>query len=104
MRREILENPEKYEKMLKNKSGFFDQPGRFDQKGIKDEEYTYWYRVLNDGRTPWDNVYQYKTYLAYKEFVDGVEKNALSTLEYVVSRLISDFDESEGINDIKDFS
>jgi hypothetical protein len=29
----------------------------------------YWYRVLNDGKSPYDNVEEYKQYEVYKEYV-----------------------------------
>lgn len=92
LRKDILSNPEKYEQLLKQDNGTFYNKDRFTPKEIKTEEWNYWYRVLNDGHTPWDNVYQYQNLLAYKEFVEGVEKNALNTLKVVVQRLINDFE------------
>ena len=100
LRRDILENTEKYEKMLTKDTGFYEVPDRHVPRRIKDEAWLYWYRVINDGKTPYDNVYQYKTYLAYKEFVEGIEKKALGTLQFVISRLIADFDHIEGVNHI----
>lgn len=105
IRRDILSNPEKYEKILtEHDNGTFKTGDRFDNKAKKDEEYNYWYRVLNDGRNPWDNVKDYQTYFVYKEFVEGIEKKALGTLRMVVQRLLNDFEHEESVNEIKEFS
>lgn len=65
------------------------------------EEYNYWYRILNEGYNPWDNVKDYQTMLAYQEFVGNIERKALDTLKFCVQKLINDFDD---IKEIKEFS
>lgn len=71
LRRDILENPEKYELMLtKHDNGTFNRNWKmtdrqFDIKVLRLEEYNYWYRILNEGYNPWDNVKDYQMMLAY---------------------------------------
>lgn len=106
LRRDILENPKKYEMMLTQdaSSTYSEFPNRWKPQEIKDAAWIYWYQILNDGKTPFDNVHLYKTYEVYKEFVSNIEKKALSTLELVVTRLLQDFEDVEGFNKVVEFA
>lgn len=106
LRRDILENPKKYETMLTSNASesYSNHVDRYAVQEIKDEAWTYWYRILNDGKTPFDNIQSYKKYQVYKEFVANIEKKALSTLELCVTRLIQDFEDIEGVNTVTEFT
>lgn len=109
LRRDILEDPNKYEKILvrggiNGGSGIYDSNDRFMRDEIKMEQYEYWYRAINDGRTPFDSIPYYKHLLYYKQFVEDVEKNMVETLKSTVSRLILDFEHDEsGVNKVVEF-
>lgn len=53
--------------------------------------------MLNDGRNPWDNVDNYQTYLAYKNFVEDIEKKALDTLRFCVQKLVTNFEKEQEV-------
>lgn len=92
LRKDVFENPEKYEKIL---TTYKENPVTVETKTTKDiraEEWDYWYRVYNDGYNPWDNLPQLQFYMSYKEWVDKVDKKAYNTLKYVITRLINDFE------------
>lgn len=55
------------------------------------------------GENPIESLPRYKTFLAYRDFVQNVENKALDTLRLVVQRLINDFEKEEGVNEIKEF-
>lgn len=61
MRDDVLANPEKYEKLLTNLDYTTDvyDPVKIKEK-MKEEEYDYWYRIINDGRLPKDNIRDYQ--------------------------------------------
>lgn len=40
---------------------------------------------------------------AYKNYVENVEKKALNTLKLTVQRLLMDFEDQKGVNEIRDF-
>jgi len=42
--------------------------------------------------------------LSYKDYVDRIDLKAYDTLKYVITRLLNDFDNKEGINEIKEFT
>lgn len=103
LRRDILANPEKYEAILlsgRDKNEVFDH---FSFAKEKDAEYEYWYRVLNQGRCPVDNIKHFHELKVFKDFVANVEKKALGTLKLTVSRLIQDFESNENINKIFEY-
>lgn len=104
LRRDVLLNPEKYAQILEQPAGHLGFKDRFQIHETKDQEWEYWYRVLNDGKAPVDGQKHYQTLLAYKEFVEGVEKKAVGTLKLIVQRLINDFDHEAGVNEVQDFT
>lgn len=93
LRKDILLNPETYKKMLMKKDPVKKDPMRwmFDVQQIKDQAWIYWYRILNEGKTPFDSYWEWIKYEQYEEFVAGVEKKAYNTLLLVVQRLLNDF-------------
>ena len=93
LRKDILENPEKYQLILSQESGIYtDKDERFDKPARKLAEYEYWYRVFNIGECPYyDTLPNYKFYKAYKEFMENMELKSVDTLRLVVQRLLSDF-------------
>ena len=96
LRRDILENPEKYEKLFTTSKGTYDI--KYDnniKKERKLEEYEYWYRVLNDGRSPTDSYPYYKEMLAYQDYCKEVEKNTVQTFLLTVNRLLMDFENQD---------
>ena len=90
LRRDILENPEKYERLLvkggieKGGSGVYNVETRQVEMELRREEYEYWYRALNDGVCPNDSLPGYRNYLHYKEFVRTVENKMVDTLKFTV--------------------
>ena len=93
LRKDILENPEKYQLILSQESGIYtDKDERFDKPARKLAEYEYWYRVFNRGECPYyDTLPNYTFYHAYKEFMENMELKSVDTLRLVVQRLLSDF-------------
>ena len=91
-----------FQKILSSETGLYDAPDpRVDIPLVKEKEYEYWYRILNDGRCPYyDNIPIYKSYLTYKEFVDNMELKSVNTLKVVIQRLLNDFEHTQGINEI----
>jgi hypothetical protein len=103
LRKDILANPEKYENILltgSDKNEVFDN---FSYITEKQAEYEYWYRVLNQGRCPIDNMKYYHELKVYKDFVANVEKKALGTLKLTVSRLLLDFENIDDINEVVEY-
>jgi hypothetical protein len=93
LRKDILENPEKYEKLITNRNHLYAVTDPvFIQQRLKEEEYDYWYRQINDGRLPKDHIKYYKDLAMYKTFVDKVEYNAFNTMKLTISRLLQDFE------------
>jgi hypothetical protein len=87
LRREVLENPQKYQMILSNETGMYarnDKKIELDEE-IKIKEYEYWYRVLNGGECPYyDSMPGYRYYLAYKDFVVDMELKSVETLKLVI--------------------
>jgi hypothetical protein len=77
--------------MLSYDNGTYNKSEWIDHKSVVQEEYEYWYRVINDGRAPVDSLPYYRTYLSYKQFVDTIEEKALNTLKQTITRLLLDF-------------
>lgn len=107
LQQDVLANPEKYEKILTQKTTTFQQHDRYNRKWsdveVKREEYEYWYRVWNQGRMPTDALPYYQELLQYKDFVDNVEERALGTLRWTIGRLLLDFENQKGINEVREF-
>lgn len=51
-----------------------------DLELVKFEEAEYWYRVINDGRSPLDDWPMAREFEAYKTWVDQIETRAYDTL------------------------
>ena len=83
--KDILDQPEKYQAMLKpdlvdtQDSAWVYKKNR-DMATAKANEEEYWFRVVNDGRFPQDNWPMAREYHAYKEWVETIEDKAYNTL------------------------
>ena len=92
LRKDLLENPEKYERMFTQSNLKYEGRSIFEDKVKRKEEYEYWYRVFNGGYAPIDSLKYHKEMILYSEFVQNVEENALNTLKMTVQRLLQDFE------------
>ena len=104
LRRDLLADPHKYEKLFTREQPTFEQPERFDIRKKKIEEYKYWFRIMNEGRVPHESLPYYKQLEAYKDFVEHIEEKAYSTLKMTVARLLNDFEHEQGLNEVKEFA
>lgn len=91
LRKDILENPVQYEQLLLSAADKNELIDDSITKGNQREEYEYWYRVINDGRCPEDNIKFKKELHFYKEYVNNVEKSAFNTMKLTIQRLLIDF-------------
>eukprot|EP00351_Strombidinopsis_sp_SopsisLIS2011_P005249 CAMPEP_0116872568 /NCGR_PEP_ID=MMETSP0463-20121206/3342_1 /TAXON_ID=181622 /ORGANISM="Strombidinopsis sp, Strain SopsisLIS2011" /LENGTH=168 /DNA_ID=CAMNT_0004512967 /DNA_START=55 /DNA_END=561 /DNA_ORIENTATION=- len=96
LREDIYANPEKYEKMLHKEEGdFYWKHEKYIKPRTKipsrEEEYEYWYMVLNDGLNPLESLPYYREYCGYKDWVDQIEDKALDSLKFAVNSLVADF-------------
>ena len=69
----------------------------------KREEYDYWFRIMNEGVLPTDSLPYYKQLVAYREFAETVEARAVDTLKLTVQRLLFDFEQKDGVNNVTEF-
>jgi hypothetical protein len=112
LRRDLLENPEKYEAMLQREREPDNwqadpDPGRFwDGRRARAQTREYWHRLVNDGRCEQlDNWPMRVEYHAYKKWADGIQEKALDTLKFTVSRLLLDFNQDESLgNTVTEFA
>lgn len=103
LQRDLLENPEKYEKLLvqdhsteKWEKGSSDYGRFFELKAAQQANIEYKYGYMNDGRTrkrhlDAENWAERTEYLHYKDWQDEIKHKALDSLKMVVSRLLLDF-------------
>ena len=117
LRRDLLENPEKYEEMLKRKADEEHEdswlmemdPGRYgEHRTALWDDREYWHRLRMDGycvkRRP-DNWPKRVEYYKFKEWADSIEERALDTLKYTVSRLLLDFEDDASLeNKVTEFT
>jgi hypothetical protein len=112
LRKDLIENPTKYEEMLKRETvddGFLEgrDPGSwskaFDERAERRE---YWYRLYNDGKCDTlDNWPMRAEYFTYKHWADSIQDKAYDTLSYTVSRLLLDFENDKEVgNKVDNFS
>lgn len=91
LQEDITVNPTKYEELLTHDLQRLEQPNRlFMRNAQHEEDSVYWYRLLNDGRTHFDDKKSYKALLRYKDHVEGIKYKALDTLRLAVHRLLKD--------------
>jgi hypothetical protein len=64
----------------------------------REDEYHYWFRLLNNGKSPLDNQPLYKEYMAYKQHVADIEKSAFDTLKLTVNKLLSQVEGAKSKN------
>jgi len=95
----VYENTEKYENLFKTMADFHNVRNELlESTTKKEEEYEYWFRVLNEGYSPLDNI-KYKHELEiYKEFAKSVEKNTVNTLKWTINKLLMDFETNANVN------
>lgn len=105
LRKDVMDHPEKYEKILETQSDLYDDKDpRVDIGRSKMNEYVYWYRVLNEGVCNYyETLPNRKFSLTYKEYFENIELRAVETLRLVIQRLINDFDDLDGINTVTNF-
>ena len=112
LRRDLLENPEKYEELLlkevEEDPGLpTTDPGRlWESRDARASTREYWHRVVNDGRAKQlDNWPMRVEYHAYKAWADQIQGKALDTLKYTVTRLLLDFEDNKEVgNTVVDFA
>jgi hypothetical protein len=59
-----------------------------DLASAKYEEQEYWFRVMNDGMCPLDSFPYATEFVAYKEWADRIESNAVDTLRMCIDKLL----------------
>lgn len=101
LRKDVLSNPEKYEKLFRKDNGTFYDGGKM-QMELKQEhvdEYDYWYRVLNQGRLQEDSFPWVKEHIAYKEWMTTVEGKAIGTLKRAIQKLLNDYETTDSLKE-----
>ena len=112
LRRDLLENPEKYEELLLKEAeedpGLpTTDPGRlWESRAARASDREYWHRLVNDGRAKQlDNWPMRVEYHAYKDWADKIQAKALDTLKYTVTRLLLDFEDDKEVgNTVVEFT
>ena len=95
LQQDILQNPEKYEALLKMNQADETDPNKANKfnremSELKLQEQEYWFRVINDGMNPLDSFPYAREYEAYKFWAEGIEEKALDTLRMAVNTLLLD--------------
>ena len=112
LRKDLLQNPEKYEELLMRESSLDSglpstDPGRlWEKRQARADDREYWHRLVNDGRAKnMDNWPMRVEYHAYKDWADQIQGKAMDTLKYTVTRLLLDFEDNQEVgNTVVDFA
>lgn len=95
LRRDIFDNPDKYEEMLRKEEKYEFEDVRLPYwerlRNIRFrnvDDTMYWYGLYNEGKNPFENLPYYRDYIGYKDWADNIEERALDSLKFAVNSLL----------------